>query len=835
MAQPAKSGEAEQLYVTHCTRADSVGGQEGFGVRAGSTSDPALLRFAQELPAYELPLEMWSLNPTARQAPRRLARAELPDGRVALAHSAYLPRDTRGREGSYFTHILFYERLSPLEALRAWAAPEWQTDYAPGAPKELPPFVGLPSGRPIHDAALTAFLDPSAGPATDQDLATSVLPARAAAAGARRRHWLRLALVAWLRALAAPEDGRSRVFVRAEPGVLALLLYAVARLLPEPLVAGLTFSTYESGLRERRGARVIGTYTGSEQRGLDEDYALRHGHALDLFRDPADAGEPAPAVEQLVALAAGGDWAAVDEVHALWARGAPPSAETLAEAALLQPAYRRARAAPPALPDLATLARSALGRELLAELTPPVWPLVWRTCLEDDRTRSDFAPLLLQRREELEDNFARALTAGGEPPWPKHWGLLRNILPAAEAAACYRRGLTAARGEAGLGQLPLAARLALLCEWQAVEPGRPLLPEEDADLLQTAGGAELRELLDKGLPAGWVGQALCRALAEPGRANEVKALLSQKAAGRVRGLCAALAALDGPRGGDLLARLLLQRQSESIETFALLQANGLALAPAVLEGVLEQARAARGEWLRHWLDGDHLAKLGQALQPGSDLLRRIWARYVRVIDEDYLLGDRKQAALVKRLQRTRVRLGERTPREAVEALDDWSRLHEQLHDPPPPSPRQAAAVEAAWRRRQLADPAALLKKAFGGALAGPEPAGDECLRQLVHSAAGFLGPDLVALVGPLLDLVESCPTPLRAAYQRFFLRCAPPGTRPGLVETYRDRLDVAPDELEELLAEAGRRRWWRWGVGLLAALAAGGFGGYLIRVVFLPR
>src|SRR5262249_7086524 len=109
-AAPAR---AEQLYVTHCARGDSVQGQEGFGPRACWSAARALLRLARELPAHELPVGMWSQNVTAAQAPRRLARMELPDGRVALVHSSYLPLDTRGRDGNYFTHVLIYEHLSP--------------------------------------------------------------------------------------------------------------------------------------------------------------------------------------------------------------------------------------------------------------------------------------------------------------------------------------------------------------------------------------------------------------------------------------------------------------------------------------------------------------------------------------------------------------------------------------------------------------------------------------------------------------------------------------------------------------------------------------------------
>src|SRR5437016_173327 len=90
---------AEQFFVTHCARGDGLQDQEGFGARAASCADPELLRFVQALPAHEAPVELWPLRPLSQQVPRRLALLRLPDQRVALVHSSYLPEDTRGRTG----------------------------------------------------------------------------------------------------------------------------------------------------------------------------------------------------------------------------------------------------------------------------------------------------------------------------------------------------------------------------------------------------------------------------------------------------------------------------------------------------------------------------------------------------------------------------------------------------------------------------------------------------------------------------------------------------------------------------------------------------------------
>src|SRR3954454_8964719 len=94
---------AEQIYVTHCLKEDSVHGKAGFSVRASSTNDQTLLRVALDYPMYELPVTMWSRSPQPDQAPRRLPLVAAPGNRVALVHSSYLTHDTIHREGSFLS------------------------------------------------------------------------------------------------------------------------------------------------------------------------------------------------------------------------------------------------------------------------------------------------------------------------------------------------------------------------------------------------------------------------------------------------------------------------------------------------------------------------------------------------------------------------------------------------------------------------------------------------------------------------------------------------------------------------------------------------------------
>jgi hypothetical protein len=286
------AGRAEQVYVTHCAPSDSVGRQHGFVVRATSTDDRELLRFAFEYPGLSLPpshRDFW--DPLS--LPRRLALVPAPGGRRGLIHSVYLGHDTLGRPGNYFTHIIFYPRLAAEPALTTWASPDWVTAYPPGAPQRLAPFEGLPRRGPVGDEALAAFLADGPLPAAGQSLATCVHPARLSG-DARARHELTACTARGCRLVLAPgtADLRRQFYLVGEPGLLALLLYAAARALPPDAQSALTFSTYEDAhfsLRQYRHARVAGTFPG-DSRGLDADYFTRRGFALDTFQ--ADVCSP---------------------------------------------------------------------------------------------------------------------------------------------------------------------------------------------------------------------------------------------------------------------------------------------------------------------------------------------------------------------------------------------------------------------------------------------------------------------------------------------------------------------------------------------------------------
>jgi hypothetical protein len=299
--------QAEQVYVTHCLPADSVSGRPGFEVRATSVSDPLLLQFALEQPAYELPLDLRRPGLTAAEAPCRLALVAAPGGRVALVHTVYVPEDTCGRKNSFFSHILFYPSLTLRQALSTWTSPDWQTDYPSGSTKKLPPLSGLPRPGPLDDTALSAFL-----------------------ADEGKRQTLRRVLQGMLLALRAKDQQRSRLYLLAEPDLTAQLLYGVARLLPEARDKFVPFSTYENMhrvLREYRLGICAGTWTATPDRGLDADYYHTRGYAIDTINGKAspELDNDVPAFfDEAMELATPGEWEELEQVLSYVGRATVP-------------------------------------------------------------------------------------------------------------------------------------------------------------------------------------------------------------------------------------------------------------------------------------------------------------------------------------------------------------------------------------------------------------------------------------------------------------------------------------------------------------------------------
>jgi hypothetical protein len=284
----------QQFYVTHCTMADSVLNNPGYTVRASSPGGEALLEKAFHYPPYELPIEMWKDLPPVDLTPRRLARTEYGSrGSVWVVHSTYLAKDTAGRDRSYFSHLLLLPSADPAAVLKSWGSGGWAKSYPPGATKELrKEDAKLPDGTLISDENLTNFLNDA--PPGRTELGMTVCPSRLRSSADSRRELFARVLQALLLFDAEEDEDRRRLYIHAEPGLIALLLYGAVRLLPQHVVGNLTFSTFEPyhrNIREYKLASVVGTFTGNPEKGLESDLGTARGIALDTIKPSCSSPE----------------------------------------------------------------------------------------------------------------------------------------------------------------------------------------------------------------------------------------------------------------------------------------------------------------------------------------------------------------------------------------------------------------------------------------------------------------------------------------------------------------------------------------------------------------
>lgn len=311
-----------QFYVTHCLPGDSVLNNPGYSLRAASCRDLALATTAFHFPPYELPLPMWK-NPPSKtdKAPTRLARIEDRNGVWAIKTS-YLSKDTIGRDRSYFSHLVLLPAATPIDVLVSWGASEWVKSYPPGATKWLPRMTKLPVGNSINDAALTAFLGNGLYGLTA--LGLTVSPPRLRPNKVWRRRIFGRILLALLQMSSAKSRTSRRIYVHAEPGLVALLLYGAVRLLPASVTENLTFTTYEPYhcIRDYEQSAVVGTFLGANEETIDIDLLASRGVVIDSFGEEStssslrgDLQDSLPrGLVELMRLAVAGNWKLLTEV-----------------------------------------------------------------------------------------------------------------------------------------------------------------------------------------------------------------------------------------------------------------------------------------------------------------------------------------------------------------------------------------------------------------------------------------------------------------------------------------------------------------------------------------
>jgi hypothetical protein len=834
------SRRADQFYATSCALADSVENQAGFGVRATSSREKALVRFAGDFPGYELHEEMWRQDVPPRQAPVRLARVRAPDGRVALVHTVHrVSQDRAGRRGTYFSHFLVYRSLTCLEAVQAWGAPQWLWEYPAGLTKELEAFPEVPRGGLLTDATLQHFLNGK--DAREAERGAAALVPQRLSSPARCRDLLRAALCGFLLAREKAGTARGRLVIRGESGLVALLLYGIARLLPWHFVEDLTFSTYEppgQTLREFRDGLVVGTYL-PDDAPLDRDLFTSLGYALDAVQNPRseelNKHPILPQLGRLVTLAALGEWDRLAAIQRLWVWERDLSLATFQSAVDLEPAYTNLRTGPAEKADLLTLSEGepeqGPGWGALKDCKDNVLEYVTRHWEQEPVIKERFARWLETHRRELLTQAEDALAAGKIDAWLERW---QKVVKLAQknAGKDFLGLLDRARARAKRQPLPFPARRKLLLAWVEVEDGQ-FIPHKHEDLLAADSPEELK-LLTTELPALWAAQGLRNCLLG-------EAEFRGKALDLLRGADASLLrafiqSLQGaPAGAERTLEDLLSPGKGGPPLYDCLLPH-LKLSPEQRERLLVSVRADQGAWLDYWRKEGKLIELLGALPEESPFSARLWGAYCKQLDEDLLLGnDARQLKLLQQLLAVTMK-SEKVPRQVKDRLNDWYTLWKLLHNPALfrkgiPGPDR---LREACERLGLGPPRALLDRCFAGKFEGPSMP-PQVFDRITAAVGGFYAGDEEGLFGVLLDLAEQRNTDeTKLDYHNRFLGLISDDNRLRLMLKNLKRLSLDGPSLVKLLDEMNvrfRRQLRNLWIGFVLALLAAGAGGYLLAVL----
>lgn len=331
-----------QFYFTHCTYASSalerksgeVGPHPlGYSVRAASVQGPALREIFRRLEHYVyyyLPTDTPAQEKescTDVNSPKRLVFLPETDFGPVLMRLAYRPKDTAGRIGSYFCHVLAGDdkklekftssvtksgtapipptppvssapSLPPIQpstpaqqttpstltahtALQLWDAPEWVSKDEEWFPHDIHPFDSLQdvlrnSSPAIDDRVLASFLTTESG-GTFYD-PKNVIPERwRKMLLTERQQIFKTILYGFL--LTRDKPGENLLLV-VEPSMAALLFYGIGQFFPPALSRTQSFSTYEP-LPDRLITKLAATtFRTPEQSDLND--ALYQGRSFVL-------------------------------------------------------------------------------------------------------------------------------------------------------------------------------------------------------------------------------------------------------------------------------------------------------------------------------------------------------------------------------------------------------------------------------------------------------------------------------------------------------------------------------------------------------------------------
>jgi hypothetical protein len=493
-----------------------------------------------------------------------------------------------------------------------------------------------------------------------------------------RRDLVRWALQGVLLAMVGGK--RERLYLHAEPGLSALLLYAAVRLLPPSATLGLRFSTFEpahGALREFKSGQAVGTY--APRKGMENDYFSRRGYALDTlgsFGCSVELRHRIPVIEELIELAALGKWGDINEIHRLCTAGEPVA--VLTQAAEMLGPMRRLAMGKAQIADFLSLTKSARGREVLQQHEESAWPSIRDASLTNATVRTAFKAWLLERPryEKFLDWSVKALEVGDGNEWQQRWDLLTNLADNNKQLlrSALLTSLTRIAACGALESHRLRLRLLLLKKWQAVDAPGAVLPAPISGLLSPRSAEELEQVVAGGFSKEWLLQAVCAALPVPATREFAVRFLRRAEDRMLDGFCEEINRFPVPP--DQLAMLapLLSPGDPDAPAFYGRLAKGLKLADATRHALLEKAGAYGEPWIDFWLGDNHLVNLLVQVNSGPESYR-FWNAFFRSLNASVVLGaDTKTRRLLKCLRQACERLGNKAPPACAEVIDDWEQL-----------------------------------------------------------------------------------------------------------------------------------------------------------------
>lgn len=285
------------LICTHCTQSSAAFQQScteemastayGYSVRASSLSDLDELkndyRSVEKLLSYGLPADATAddrTSRTAETAPKRQFYFPEINKRQVLGQIAYRPKDTTGRVGSYFAHLLVSRDTIPWDPLDCLAVLSVKKEGAASFWKDFD--IDGPFPELVSADSLAALQVEEAKQRMDELVSLwlkgipNELPSDSVAYEKSFTEWVknysaegRMALVSSLSQRLIESNSPKSVILVTEPRVAAVIFYAALRILPSLARQRVSFSTFESEPLRSKATLVATTCFSSNEKLLE--------------------------------------------------------------------------------------------------------------------------------------------------------------------------------------------------------------------------------------------------------------------------------------------------------------------------------------------------------------------------------------------------------------------------------------------------------------------------------------------------------------------------------------------------------------------------------------